>query len=147
MPPHVNEETFKLFVEFIGRRFSLHKPFNAADLVAFEDCPTKDPDTARKYLSEMQKAKLHIKSTYPHGKLHFLGCTPEEDVAFKRAGFESWVGLRTEEFLSGHPNVGKVVLERLFKYHEYREPLFPFLAKMFPLASDIFKARTSFDET
>lgn len=140
MPSDVREDEFKLFVEFVLARFHQYELITPKDVVSIKDCPVKDQETASKYLSRMKIVGVHLKERYTHGKVYFLGCTPEEDAAFKRAGFEGWMGVKTEELFQRRHLAGGIVLERVYRFLEYGDPPFPVLAKMFPLASGILRA-------
>ena len=60
---------------------------------------------------------------YAQGKVYLKGCTHEEEAAFKRMGFEGWVGVKVTEFLRRHRLVGRLILERIYRFQEYGEPL------------------------
>lgn len=141
MPSEVRGDKFKLFVEFVLARFNQYELITPKDVVSIEDCPVKDQETASKYLGQMMKAGVHLKERYTNGKVYFLGCTPEEDAALKRAGFEGWMGVKMEEFFGRRHLVGRIVLERAYRFLEYGDPPFPILAKMFPLVSGIITER------
>lgn len=112
------------FVEFVFRNYDKYKPIQPADVVEKRGCSVRDPEVASKYLELMQRVGLlHLKSIYTHGKVWFIGCTQEEEDAAKRAGLESWVGIRVEEFMWGHRFVGDFILRRIYRFIEYGEPL------------------------
>ena len=145
LPPKldVRLHKFKSFVEFIQTKCLEEKQISAGTVVKLPKCPVKDEGTAQKYLDLMQKMGLHLKSKFTSGKVYFFGCTSEEDAAFKRIGFESWAGVKTEAFLRRHPLFGKFLGERVYRFLEYHDPLLPGLAQMFPSASEIARARLS----
>jgi hypothetical protein len=139
----VKSHKFRAFVDFVHENFSEGIPITPKEIVKMQNCPVRDEETASKYLSSMQKARLHLKSIITHGKVYFIGCTPEEEAALKRIGFEGWAGEKTTEFFRKRRLFGRIILERIYRFQEYGEPLFPNLAMMFPQVNDIFTTQTS----
>ena len=121
---NVRPNMFRKTVEFIYRNYGGYEPIHPTNLVKIPGCPIKDPEVASKYLELMQGVGLlHLKSIYARGKVWFIGCTREEEDVAKRAGLESWVGIRVEEFMRRHRLVGDFALRRIYRFIEYGEPL------------------------
>ena len=127
----VKPNQFRAFVDFVHKNFNELEPITPMTVVKKNDCPVRDEETAGKYLFQMQKNRLlSLKSVFSHGKCYFIGCTPEHEAMFKRKGLEGWVGMKATEFLHRRPLLGGLVLQRIYRYEEYGEPLFPFLATL-----------------